>query len=214
MATPRCQIYLNVPPLAPDNAPALLRDACAGGKIACILFSAEAVAAFGHSLARELMASARQSGAAVLLENDAVLAEMLAADGLHVTNLAMPREMIAGARGRLGEAAVIGAHAGISRHDGMACGEAGADYVSFGRLADFGDHQIGPITDIVRWWAELIEIPCVAWHRGGWDEAAALISAGADFIAVDDLVWNGGASPREAIEKLHRLILDDGAALE
>ncbi len=209
--TPPCQIYLCVSDLPLPAARPLIEDALSGGLVACVLFKPDAVAAFGDDRMRDLIALTRRSGPAALVENDAELAERLGADGLHLTNLALPGETITGARGRLGDRAVIGAHAVLSRHQGMVCGEAGADYVSFDRRAPADDHEIGPIADIVRWWADLIEIPCVAWHRGGYDEAAELIAAGADFIAVDSLVWRDQAGPREALNKLSRLILNGGS---
>ncbi|MDZ4792243.1 MAG: thiamine phosphate synthase [Hyphomicrobiales bacterium] len=203
--TPACQIYLCVSQLPVSKAPALLEEALLAGQAACMLFKPSAVATLGDDLTRDLIALTKRHGAVALLENDAELAERLGADGLHLTDLTLPNETIAGARGRLGDRAVIGAHAILSRHQGMICGEAGADYISFDRRAPEDDHEIGPISDIVRWWADIIEIPCVAWHRGGYDEAAELIAAGADFIAVDALIWQNSISPRDALDRLFHL---------
>lgn len=204
---PACQIYLCASQLPPVDARALLEDALSGGRVACVLFKPQMVAALGDDLTRNLIATAKQASAVALLENDVELAERLGADGIHLTNLTLPSETITGARGRLGESAVIGAHAVLSRHQGMICGEAGADYVSFDRRAADDDHEIGPILDIVRWWVDIIEIPCLAWHRGGYDEAAQLIAAGADFIAVDSLIWQNGANPRDALDRLFQLTM-------
>ncbi len=210
--TPRCQIYLSISDLPLPAARSSIEEALSGGLVACMLFKPEAVAAFGDELTRDLIALTKSAGVVALVENDADLAERVGADGLHLTNLTLPSDTIAGARSRLGDGAVIGAHAILSRHEGMVCGEAGADYVSFGRRAPDDDHEIGPIADIVRWWADLIEIPCVAWHRGGYPEAAELIAAGADFIAVDSLIWRDPKGPIEAVSELNRLILNGGVS--
>ena len=84
-----------------------------------------------------------------------------------------------------------------SRHDAMSAGEAGADYVMFGEPDAHGERPaIEAIADRVAWWAEVFEIPCVA-YAASLDECAEFAAAGADFVLVEDLVWNDdrGAGP-------------------
>ena len=76
-----------------------------------------------------------------------------------------------------------------SRHDAMVCGEAGADYVMFGE-PDAAGHRPSreAVIDRVAWWAEVFEIPCVA-YAAELGDIDALVAAGADFIAVGDAVF-------------------------
>ncbi|MDX2265110.1 MAG: thiamine phosphate synthase [Hyphomicrobiales bacterium] len=190
-------LYLRI---AAPTAPEQLAEALAGGLVACVLLEASYLAASDDD-ARGLIVVAAEHGVPTLVEAGAETAERLSAGGVHLPHSLSNKATIAGARARLGDAAAIGAEAGVSRHLAMELGEAGADYVSLG---GGGRHDVGQIENIVRWWSELIETPCVAWHSGGHAEASRLAAAGADFLAVGDLVWDADCSPREAIERLHR----------
>jgi thiamine-phosphate pyrophosphorylase len=129
------------------------------------------------------------AGAALLLDGRPELAARTGADGAHLSGpdalkAALPLlkpERIAGA-GRL-----------HSRHDAMVAGEAGADYVMFGE-PDASGHRpsVGAVIDRVTWWAEIFEIPCVA-YAARLDDIEALAVAGADFIAVGEALF---ADPR------------------
>ena len=44
------------------------------------------------------------------------------------------------------------------------------------------------IEERVAWWAEVFEIPCVG-YAASLDEIAALVAAGADFVALGDFLW-------------------------
>jgi thiamine-phosphate pyrophosphorylase len=94
---------------------------------------------------------------------------------------------------------IAGAGGLRSRHDAMLAGEAGADYVMFGepdragRRLDFEELQ-----ERLTWWAELFEIPCVAYAVGE-DEIAPLSRTGADFIALGDWIWSAPEGAAKAI---------------
>jgi thiamine-phosphate pyrophosphorylase len=86
-----------------------------------------------------------------------------------------------------------------TRHDSMAAGEAGADYVLFGEPDASGQRpSLEAIAERLQWWAELFEPPCVGFaaSRGEIGEFAA---AGADFVLVGDFIW---ADPRGAASAL------------
>ena len=73
----------------------------------------------------------------------------------------------------------------------MIAGESGSDYVMFGEPDQAGKRPaFSAILDRVAWWAELFEPPCVA-YAGAFEEIAPLAAAGADFVAIGDLVWAG-----------------------
>ena len=54
------------------------------------------------------------------------------------------------------------------------------------------------IIDLVTWWAELFEVPCVGWAMN-LDEVAGLAGAGADFVAIGDAVWLDPRGPGSAM---------------
>jgi thiamine-phosphate pyrophosphorylase len=44
------------------------------------------------------------------------------------------------------------------------------------------------VEDRVKWWADLVEVPCIG-YAGEADEVAVLAQAGADFVALGDWIW-------------------------
>ena len=141
-------------------------------------------------LAREIINIGQGAGCAVLLENDAALAKRLGADGVHLgQDDGDPRE----ARDALGPNAQIGVTCHDSRHLAMEAGEAGADYVAFGAFFPTTTKatQHTPDPSILAWWGALFEIPSVAIGGITPANAAPLIAAGADFLAVSNAVWGG-----------------------
>ncbi|MBX9646519.1 MAG: thiamine phosphate synthase, partial [Xanthobacteraceae bacterium] len=82
-----------------------------------------------------------------------------------------------------------------TRHDSMAAGEAGADYVLFGEPDKNGQRpSVEAIAERLQWWEELFEPPCVGFAVSR-EEAFEFAAAGADFILVGDFIW---ADPRGA----------------
>ena len=95
------------------------------------------------------------------------------------------------------EAAIAGAGGLRERHDAMTAAEVGADYVLFGE-PDEGGHRpaIDAVLERVAWWAEIFEIPCVA-YAAHLNEVEKLAVAGADFVALADSIWT--ADPPRAL---------------
>jgi thiamine-phosphate pyrophosphorylase len=90
----------------------------------------------------------------------------------------------------------------------MQAGEAGADYVAFG--AFYPTRTKTPPTqadpDILDWWSQLFEIPCVAIGGITVENAAPLIEAGADFLAVSSGVWSHVDGPAAAVIAFNALM--------
>jgi thiamine-phosphate pyrophosphorylase len=91
----------------------------------------------------------------------------------------------------------------------MEAGEAGADYVAFGAFypsstKDKGDAE-RPLPELLQWWTQLFEIPCVAIGGITPDNCQPLVEAGADFLAVSHAVWGGDeVAAIEAFAKVMR----------
>jgi thiamine-phosphate pyrophosphorylase len=180
---PACQLMLTVTP--GPGAVEGLRAAFGHCQPAAVLIRPKPEHHLGAGEVKPLVDLAQDYGAAALIFNDLRLARTVKADGvhLHVQTDGTITALIAEARAALGAAANIGIDAGISRHRAMEAGEAGADYVAFGAAEDT------PLArqardDLVSWWSDIFEVPCVTLDIVTADEAAAAEGDGADFIAL------------------------------
>ncbi len=158
-------------------------------------------AAVDTAAVRALVALAKKSGVAVLVLAGAAHASELGADGMHVP---WSRDVVGqfkALRGVAPKGAIIGADAGRSRHDAMELGEAGADYVAFGIPPHVEDrHRAGERQiDLISWWSQIFEVPCVAFDVTDAEQARHVVEAGADFVAVA-LTQNDPA--RDAVERV------------
>jgi thiamine-phosphate pyrophosphorylase len=131
------------------------------------------------------------SGAALLLDGHADLVARSGADGAHLTGTEAMQEAIPS----LKPDRIAGVGGLSTRHDSMAAGEAGADYVLFGEPDARGQRpSVEAIAERLQWWAELFEPPCVGFAASR-EEAHEFAVAGADFVLVGDFIW---ADPRGA----------------
>ena len=186
-----CQLYLISPLDVSGTFPGRLERALEAAPVAAFQFRVKVMD--DHAAAR-LAAPLLEICAArevTFIVNDSIsLAKRLGADGVH---LGQSDGAVAEARAELGREAQIGATCHASRHLGIDAGEAGADYVAFGAFypstTKTTEHRAE--LELLEWWQEIMEIPCVA--IGGITPAncTPLVKAGADFLAVSAAVWNG-----------------------
>ena len=134
------------------------------------------------------------AGAALLVDGRPDIVARAGADGAH---LAGP-DALRAAVPQLKPDYIAGAGGLRSRHDAMVAAEAGADYVMFGE-PDAAGHRPShnAVVDRIAWWAEVFEIPCVAYATA-LDDIDALVAAGADFVAVGDAVFEDPRGPSAA----------------
>jgi thiamine-phosphate pyrophosphorylase len=150
----------------------------------------------------QLMPIAHRHNVAFILNDDPALAAKLGCDGVHVGQDDMSAE---GARALIGDNAILGVTCHDSKHLAMEAGEAGADYVAFGAFYETRTKQpkTQATADILSFWQEFVELPCVAIGGITPDNAAPLIEAGADFIAASGSVWQHAEGPAAAVEKFN-----------
>jgi thiamine-phosphate pyrophosphorylase len=149
-----------------------------------ILFAPEG-AAFDRKATAALVEAAQRKSVAALLANDVATAREVEADGVHLSSRPEIEDAYEAARNTLGPDAIIGADPGLSRHDAMTLGEAGADYVAFSHHTDAAGAEEGnDLQTRVAWWAEIFVVPVVAFGIETPEEASAMVAAGADFVAV------------------------------
>lgn len=188
---PQCQLYLISPLDVSGNFPNRLERALDAGSVAAFQFRVKDVDE--HAAAR-LAAPLQELCAArdvAFIVNDSIgLAKRLGADGVHLGQSDGP---VAEARQELGREAQIGVTCHASRHLGIEAGEAGADYVAFGAFfpSTTKTTQHTAELELLEWWQEIMEIPCVAIGGITPQNCTPLIAAGADFLAVSAAVWGG-----------------------
>jgi thiamine-phosphate pyrophosphorylase len=137
----------------------------------------------------------QDSGAALLLDGHVELVARAGADGAHLTGIEAMEEALP----TLKPDRIAGVGGLTTRHDSMAAGEAGADYVLFGEPDASGQRpSLEAIAERLQWWAELFEPPCVGFATSR-EEIGEFAAAGADFVLVGDFIW---ADPRGAAAAL------------
>src|SRR5690606_19558091 len=218
MSEQTCRLYLITPPRFEPRAFAdTLKAALDAGDVACLQLrlkgeneappEADAI----RRATEALMPLAMARDVAFLINDRPDLAAELGADGAHVGQTDMS---YAQARKILGPNRIIGVTCHASRHLAMEAGEAGADYVAFGAFYKTDTKE--PISkaepEILTWWSELFEVPCVAIGGINAENAAPLVRAGADFLAVSAGVWSHGEGPAAAVRALNRIMTEEGNA--
>lgn len=195
----RPQLYIVTPPefdleTFPDRLAAVLD----GAEVAClrlalatkdedrVLRTADALRQVCH--ARDV---------AIVIERHVLLVERLGLDGVHLTDGARSIRKV---RKDLPDA-IIGAHCGSTRHEGISAAEGGADYVSFGPVGTtpLGDGSLAD-WDLFEWWSEMIEVPVVA-EGALTAELVAKFGPVTDFFAIGEEIWNSD-TPVAALRSL------------
>ena len=147
---------------------------------------------------------AQQHNVAVLLNDRPDLARDLGCDGVHIGQNDMG---FAQARALLGDRAIVGVTCHASRHLAMLAGDVGADYVAFGAFFDSTtkDSTARPKPEILTWWQEVMEPPCVAIGGVTPENGDILAAAGADFLAVSSGVWQHREGPVAAVRAFDKI---------
>src|SRR5688572_22727878 len=196
-AAPRCQLYLISPLDVSGGFAQRLERALEAGPVAAFQFRVKGVDQHEAArLAEPLQALCQARDVAFIVNDSIALARRLKADGVH---LGQDDGSVREARETLGRDAQIGVTCHASRHLAMEAGDAGADYVAFGSFfpseTKASEHR--PEPDLLTWWQNLVEIPCVAIGGITPENCRPLVDAGADFLAVSGAVW--GSDEAEAV---------------
>lgn len=209
MSSDSPRLYLVTPPLA--GADAIVKDlgpALEAGDVACVLLRLAArdeAEAEAKKIIRIVGETAARHDVAVLVDGPPGLAARAGADGVHVRGVGDGlREALDG----LKPERIVGCGGLKLRDDAMQAGEAGVDYVMFGEPTH--DGWVPPLDDTLErlaWWAEIFNVPCVG-YAARLDDVAALVAAGADFVALGEWVWSDKRGAVVALGEAQALLVE------
>lgn len=148
----------------------------------------------GDGWDRGLLGVVREHGVALLVE-DSFDPE---ADGVHLTDPGRVAAMRAELDRTSKHPLILGADVGLSRHEAMVAGEAGADYVGF---AGSGEDGVEDVIELVEWWRSVTVLPCLAYAANP-EAAVRLARIGTDFIGVSEAVWQHRDGPVASAREL------------
>ncbi len=216
---PRARLYLITPSQIADLAGFVktLDDVLRSGDVASLQLRLKGADGMidmqaTRELGRAVTGIAQEAGVAVLVNDSPELAKELGADGVHVGWDDVP---VKTARSLLGPDAIVGATAKNSYHKAMQAGEDGADYVAFGAFYPTSTKEgtVPAELDLLQIWQAAMLIPCVAIGGITPANAAPLVTAGADFIALSSGIWSHPEGPAVAVRAFNDLFdqLDEGA---
>lgn len=210
--TAPCRLYLITPLLSVADVEAFaprFEAVLAGGEVASVLLRlAPAAEADGKRVITRLLEISAKADVALIVDRDARLAARAGADGVHVAGVEAALEE---ALSSLKPERIVGVGALRLRDDAMTAGEAGADYILFGEPRP--DGWLPPFAETlerVEWWAEIFQTPIVG-YASSIEEAQDLAAAGADFVALDTLVWSATEPAAQAAE-IARLVASQARA--
>lgn len=209
MKIPSCQLYLISPLDVGGDFPEQLESALETDSVAAFQFRVKDMTPDEAArLAEPLKSICDAHDVAFIVNDDAALAKRLGADGVH---LGQGDGDLKDVRAELGDQVQIGVTCHDSRHLAMEAGEGGANYVAFGAFfptqTKETHHQ--PDVDILQWWSNIMEIPCVAIGGITPENCQPLIEAGADFLAVSGSVWNDPKGSAHAVKRFTDILSAD-----
>lgn len=202
----RCRLVLIAPKFGDaDRLAQQIAQAVAGGDVASVILPDYDHDQGGYQERAERVVE-RLGGhdVAIVLAGDTRIAGRVGADGVHLES--GPDE-IADAVERLQSRMIVGAGGAKTRHDAMEIGEARPDYIFFGRFGyDTAPEPHPRNLSLGRWWAELVEIPCIIMGGSDIGSVRWVAETGAEFVALSNAIFAGDADPGERVAAVNTLL--------
>ena len=194
-------VYLITPDQADTKCLLAQVQALAELPIACLQYrNKSATPQLREQQASELLMLCRKNNIPLIINDDWQMAMQIGADGAH---LGIDDDEIAEARQTAGEHFILGASCYGSIRRAQKAHANGANYVAFGAFFDSAtkpNAQRAPLEVLAQ--AKEYGMQCVAIGGINQDNAASLINAGADMLAVITSVFSA-ADPRQALINLN-----------
>ena len=202
-----CRLYIITPEkFSLASFPDLLAQALDAGDVAAVQLRLKNETDETWKRAIDALRPVSQSrNVAFLLNDRADLVIQTGSDGAHVGQEDISARE---ARRLMGPDRTLGVTCKASRDLAMQAGEDGADYVAFGAFFPSTSKEVKNLADpeILRWWSELMEIPCCAIGGITPENLAPLVQAGADFLAIIGAVWNHPDGPAAGVRAINTAI--------
>ncbi|WP_350335178.1 thiamine phosphate synthase [Coralliovum pocilloporae] len=200
------RIYLITPSsLDPDVFCPLLDKTLDTGGVAAVLISLdERDASRRQSISERISGICHKHGVAAILHldpectDDSRIAGRARLDGVHSGTGEADLE---NALDSFAPQKMVGAGNLRDRHTAMTAGELDPDYVFFGLLERPDDETLHDKTfDLAVWWAQMFEIPAVAFIGLDLADTDRLAAEGVEFIAAREAVWSHPDGPESALK--------------
>lgn len=196
----RPQIYLITPSeIELSSYPAMLKSCLDTVDVACVRLALSSTDESQIAKAADACRDVCHSfDVAMVIDSHIQLVERLGLDGVHLTD---GSRNVRAVRKELGADVIVGAHCGVTRHDGMSAAEAGCDYVSLGPVGTsaLGDGTVAEF-ETFEWWSQMIEVPIVA-EGALTSQLVSKLSPVTDFFGIGDEIWNSD-DPAAALRAL------------
>ena len=205
-----CRLYLITPPKIelPTYSNAL-KEALDGGDVACLQIRLKQVEDDEiRKITESLQTILQRYDVAVIMNDRPDLAAELGCDGVHVGQEDIPYME---ARSIVGEEKIVGVTCKKSRHLAIEAADYGADYVAFGGFFRSSTKQSAETEradpEILSWWTQTTNVPCVAIGGITVDNCKVLVEAGANMVCVVSGVWDHPTGPAAAVNDFNRIFV-------
>lgn len=171
--------------------PHFLRSILQSQSFVCVIFyDSEGLkddASFLQKQAQQFVEEIQKNGAALIIAGDSRIVGRTKADGLHIeSDLNALKDLHLQKK----EQNIIGFGNIRNRHCAMVAGEAGIDYLFFGKLgADKKTHAHPRNVQLAQWWAEIMEIPAIVQAGNDITSFDEVLKTGSEFIAIEEMIF-------------------------
>ena len=165
-----------------------LEEVLRAGDVASVIFWPDQLEETAFQKQIEPYASASQQlGTAVVVAKFSRVAGRIGADGLMLG--ADIAEVQSGVE-KFAPTMMVGTSNVKNRHSALVLGEARPDFIMFGKPG--GDIRPEPHPknlDLGRWWAQMVEIPCIVMGGRDLNSVIDVARSGAEFVALGDAIF-------------------------
>lgn len=181
-----------------------LDDALAAGDVASVVFASGSLpeAGFQESIA-PIVPAVQDRGVAVIVCDHTRVAGRLKADGIQ---LGQDPSDLQRAIETHRPAMMVGAGNVRTRHMALTLGELEPDYLMFGKPGGDTQPQTNPKNlELGRWWAALVEIPCITLGGNHIDSVVEVAQSGVEFVALSDAIFAPQEGDSQTIDLAERV---------
>ena len=210
----RCRIVLIAPPdSAADAFERKLASALSAGDVASLILPQYGLdEAVFQAFAERIVPFAQGAGVAAIVGGDSRIAGRVRADGIHVEG---GKAELADMIDRMQDKIMVGAGGAKTRDEALDLGEERPDYMFFGRFGyDTRPEPHKRNLTLGRWWAEMIEIPCIVLAGSDLASVEAVAATGAEFVALSSAVFGENVDAGAAIVRANALLDQHGPRFE